>query len=292
MTPGEQEKMIVEIERDLERLHALYNQYFMGIEKTEPAIPRKNLDRKIYVMRREQILNTALRFRLQMQIQKYNTQSTYWNRVCRQIENGTYQRHVMLAKRRVEARHGARAAATGGLEDALLLQEEMSSAVAHVIEMDDFGLGLDDPFAAEPAPLTPPAPVSSGSAAGGIGAIDDPFADELEVKNVTAPKAPHRAKPPPTARASSHEGEGPGQRIPGPAATKAGELPLEKAQLVYKKYLVARKRCNEPVDNLSFEKVAKSLQKSYSNGGSHVDFKVVIRNGKAVIKTVKNSDNS
>ena len=290
MTPDEQERMIVEIERDLERLHALYNQYFMGIEKTEPAIPRKNLDRKIYTMRREQILNTALRFRFQMQIQKYNTQSTYWNRVCKQIENGTYQRQIMLAKRRVEARHGARVAATGRGDNALLFSGE-TSAVAHIIAMDSFDIDLDEPFGVSHSSMTPPASAVPGSEMGTINTIDDPFADELGAKSA-APVASRRANSPALLRSGSPKGEGEGKPIPGPVPAKPGQLPPEMAKAVYKKYIVARKRCNEPVDSLSFEKVAKSLQKSYSSAGSHVDFKVVIRNGKAVIKTVKSKDNS
>src|SRR5688572_26499573 len=70
----------------------------MGIEKMEPHVPRKDVDRRIQQIRREQIRTTALRFRFHMTLQRYNTYQTYWIRICRQIEEGTYKRHVLQAK--------------------------------------------------------------------------------------------------------------------------------------------------------------------------------------------------
>jgi hypothetical protein len=91
-----------ELETRLERLRALYEQYFMGIEKIEPAIARKDVDRRIYVLRREKIRNTAKRFKLQTIIQRYNTFQQYWQRICREIENGTYKRHLLRAQKNGE----------------------------------------------------------------------------------------------------------------------------------------------------------------------------------------------
>src|SRR5450432_2463956 len=71
----------------------------MGIERIEPAIPRKDIDRRIYVLRREKIRNTAKRFKLQTIISRYNTFQQYWQRICREIEAGTYKRHVIRAER-------------------------------------------------------------------------------------------------------------------------------------------------------------------------------------------------
>jgi hypothetical protein len=88
-----------ELETRLERLRSLYEQYFMGIEKIEPQIARKDVDRRIYVLRREKIRNTAKRFKLQTIIQRYNTFQQYWMRICREIENGTYKRHLLKAQK-------------------------------------------------------------------------------------------------------------------------------------------------------------------------------------------------
>ena len=59
-----------ELETRLERLRALYEQYFLGFEKIEPTVARKDVDRRIYVLRREKIRNTGKRFKLQTIIQR------------------------------------------------------------------------------------------------------------------------------------------------------------------------------------------------------------------------------
>ncbi|HEX3776226.1 MAG TPA: MXAN_5187 C-terminal domain-containing protein [Polyangiaceae bacterium] len=99
MENAELDVALEELETRLERLRALYEQYFMGIERIEPQIPRKDVDRRIYVLRREKIRNTAKRFKLQTIISRYNTFQQYWQRICREIENGTYKRHVIRAER-------------------------------------------------------------------------------------------------------------------------------------------------------------------------------------------------
>lgn len=98
---------INEIEDRLERVRSLYEQYFCGIEKVEPQVPRKDLERRIAIMRKEQIRNTAMRFKFQTLIQRYNTMQQHWGRILREIENGTYKRDL------------ARAAARFGVDDAL-----------------------------------------------------------------------------------------------------------------------------------------------------------------------------
>jgi hypothetical protein len=90
-----------ELETRLERLRALYEQYFLGFEKIEPAVARKDVDRRIYVLRREKIRNTGKRFKLQTIIQRYNTFQQYWQRICREIENGTYKRHLLRAEKQL-----------------------------------------------------------------------------------------------------------------------------------------------------------------------------------------------
>jgi hypothetical protein len=96
----ELESLIGDVEVAIDRLRSLYDQYFMGIERIEPGVARKDVDRKIYVLRREQIRNTALRFRFQMVLQRYNTFQSHWQRICREIENGTYKRHLLRAEQR------------------------------------------------------------------------------------------------------------------------------------------------------------------------------------------------
>jgi hypothetical protein len=92
-----------ELESKLERLRVLYDQFFVGIEKIPPNVLQKDVDRRIWVLRREKIRNTGIRFKFQTIIQRYNTFSSYWVRILREIENGTYKRDVLRAKRRFGA---------------------------------------------------------------------------------------------------------------------------------------------------------------------------------------------
>lgn len=99
MDSAELDNALAELETRVERLRALYEQYFLGIERLEPAVPRKDVDRRIWQLRREKIRNTAKRFKLQTIIQRYNTLQMYWQRICREIDRGTYRRHVLRAER-------------------------------------------------------------------------------------------------------------------------------------------------------------------------------------------------
>lgn len=100
MDANEIATLVGELEDRVERLRALYDQYFMGIERLEPLILRKEVDRRIWQLRREPIRNTALRFKLQTVVQRYNTHQQHWQRICREIENGTYFRDVSRAAAR------------------------------------------------------------------------------------------------------------------------------------------------------------------------------------------------
>lgn len=104
MDTSEAEKELSELETRIERLRALYEQYFLGLEKLEPLIARKDVDRRIWVLRREQLRNTGLRFKFQMLIQRYNSFQQYWGRILREIENGTYRRDVVRAAKRFGAK--------------------------------------------------------------------------------------------------------------------------------------------------------------------------------------------
>jgi hypothetical protein len=95
------EAWIGDLEIRLERLRALYDQYFMGIEKLEPTVARTEVDKRIDAIRREPIRNTALKFRFQTLVARYQTYQQLWGRICRQIEEGTYRRDVVRAKTRL-----------------------------------------------------------------------------------------------------------------------------------------------------------------------------------------------
>lgn len=94
------EQDLNELENRLERLRVLYEQYFMGLEKREPGVARKDVERRMQMLRKVRFPSTAVRFRFQTTVQRYNTLQQYWSRVCREIEAGTYRRHVLRAEKR------------------------------------------------------------------------------------------------------------------------------------------------------------------------------------------------
>jgi hypothetical protein len=94
------EATLADAEVRLRRLRTLYDQWFHGLERSEPQVQRAEIDKKIADMRRAQPRNTALRFRFNQLVQRYTTYNTYWQRITRQIEEGTYKRDVLRAKRR------------------------------------------------------------------------------------------------------------------------------------------------------------------------------------------------
>lgn len=93
-----------ELERKLERLRALYESYFMGVERAAPSTARRELNRLMLEGQQSSISNAGLRFRFQSLMQKWVLYTTYWNRVLREIEAGTYRRDVARARRHMAAK--------------------------------------------------------------------------------------------------------------------------------------------------------------------------------------------
>jgi len=130
------EELVAELETRVDRLRSLYEQYFMGIEKMEPLVPKKDVERRFQTMRKEQIRNTALRFRFHMVLQKYNTYQSYWMRIMRQIEDGTYKRDVMRARANLADRRSTRPPPP--------VEEKVdTAAVTRQVSFSDFPVDVD-----------------------------------------------------------------------------------------------------------------------------------------------------
>jgi hypothetical protein len=163
----ELDNALEELETRLERLRALYEQYFLGFEKIEPSVPRKDVDRRIYLLRREKIRNTGRRFKLQTLIQRYNTFQQYWQRVCREIENGTYRRHLLRAERLMNPDKQLTIATKRRFGKALALEQQAAAEASGATADAEQELPSDDlEPASEPGTLRParpplsPAPLS------------------------------------------------------------------------------------------------------------------------------------
>lgn len=147
----------------LARLRSLYEQWFAGIERIEPGVARKDLERMLEILKREQPRNTALRFRLQQLVARYGTYGLYWTRIAKQIEDGTYRRDLQRLKARQARKDEAR-------EEAMELDVEVDTGIDTDLDFDSFGdsdldailgaLTSAPPPQAEPKSFSRPAPVA------------------------------------------------------------------------------------------------------------------------------------
>jgi hypothetical protein len=354
MEVSEFERTLDDCEVRLDRLRALYEQYFQGLERLEPLIPKKELHRRVQLLRGNIPRNTRLRFRFQQLVSKYTTYQSYWMRVARQIEEGTYRRDIMKARRkREEAREARNAAATkksaaDGISievdlDSMDLEAEVAAASADAEAAVDRMFEKDDVLAAidnlGPRSKAPPGGESGKSSLSPFAArpltpllTSPPRADKAERSQFADPPSKTFAKPaPPGAPGTAKQpkvpapgaatgtqrkppapsGRTPAYRPPSPGASAAPRRPAvvkrrpssppgakvvggpddEGMRRVYNRYVEARKRNNERVDNLRFESVKKSIQKQLpklrqKHKGKKIDFEVVIRNGKVGLKPV------
>jgi hypothetical protein len=293
------EKLIGELEIAVDRLRSLYDQYFLGIEKLEPGVPRKDVDRRIHAIRKEQIRNTALRFRFQVVLQRYNTYQTHWQRICREIENGTYKRHLVRAQRRFGSSRPAprRSVPPPALDPGkeANLPRDLAVQAAGIDEDFAQAMGIDIEIEQEPLVARPPPPPAKGGP-------PPVLADR------TAPAVPRPAPPvwKKVAPAPAPAVERPAAQVPrplvpprpGPPAppaaastpTGGGDLPDERLRALYAEYVGAKRRQNESTAAITYQAVAKSLRESgdklRKKHGKPVDFEVVVKDGKAVLRPV------
>ncbi len=292
MTPKEFEIMLSNAEIQLSRIKHLYEQWFQGIERIEPQIPRKQFDRALHALRKEQPRNTAIRFRFQTLIQRYTTLQTYWRRIGRQIEEGTYRRDLLRARRRREAGRAER-------------EQEMVRRSSVPVELDpNADVNLDELIAdaSERIDELKRAPIVAAKAAAA-----DTEETATTLQNIRAqrarPPAPQKTQAPaarfskPKSRRPAGTKETPNtgssanRRAPPEIAARSKGPGDARMRQIYESYVEAKRSNNERVDKIDYERVAKSLKKMVpvldrKHKGKRIDFKVVVKDGKVGIKPV------
>ncbi|HET9988175.1 MAG TPA: MXAN_5187 C-terminal domain-containing protein, partial [Kofleriaceae bacterium] len=88
------EELLDTVDKTLDRLKTLYEQYFLGIQKQAPTFIHNDIERKLRDLAQMQLRNTGLRYRLATLQQKFGSYNSYWRRTLREIENGTYARQL------------------------------------------------------------------------------------------------------------------------------------------------------------------------------------------------------
>lgn len=207
-------EQVAELEERLEKVRVDFEKYFLGIDKRPPLDARADVQRTLRLMQNKRIQQTVVRFQFQGLIGRFNVLDSYWTRILRQIEEGTYARDLFKAKLKQSPPLGA---------EALKAAESQKAAEA-----------LKAAEAQKVADAQKAAP---------------------------RPGAPHEL------------------------------VSEDRLQRVYQDFIDARRFCGEPVEGLAYERIRDKLlaeapkiaEKTHS---SRVDFQVVIRDGRAVLKAV------
>lgn len=267
------ELTLKDAETRLRRLRALYDQWFTGVERLEPRVQRDDLDRVMARLKAMPPRNTGLRFRLNQLSQQLTTYTTYWKRITRQIEEGTYQRDVLRARRRRD-------------EPSVPVPEPTAGEAAEALGIDvEVELGSippprpsAPPVGASIAPLTTfrPGEITPLAQPEGVAAPRAKSVHPPALDGVTRSRPKKSSRPPP---------------VPHPEASAGDGVPDAQMRALYDRYVRARQDNAERTDNVSLESLTKSVSQllpklKAKHPGKRVGFAVVVRDGKVALKPV------
>ena len=85
------------LEIKLNQLKLDYEKYFIGTRPTEPGQLRSEIQKSIIKWSNTRLTNSAIRFKFNSLNGRYQAFKRQWDGVLRQIEAGTYKRHVFKA---------------------------------------------------------------------------------------------------------------------------------------------------------------------------------------------------
>ena len=97
------EEELQALERKLSQLKLDYEHYFLGRQPREPMNLRADVQKQFARLAGEPIRNTALRFRFNSLNGRFQALKRQWEVTLREIEAGTYKRHVFKANLRQAA---------------------------------------------------------------------------------------------------------------------------------------------------------------------------------------------
>lgn len=239
-----------QVEKDMNELKAQYELYFMGVERTEPIPARDKIRSQLRRFKelQSQINNTAVKFKFQMLQARLVSLETYWGRVTRQKEEGTYKRDVDKVKRK----------------EAELAQKAAKEALAK---------GQDPRAAAAAARSGTAVPSATAGAAGSAPGQPSQPARAPHLAATTGPLAPALGAAParPAAARANDLDDGSLRQLYQTYVT-AKRRCGEQVDLKF----------DEMASSLR-KQVPKLME---STGAKSIEFKVVIKGGHAVLKAV------
>ena len=313
------EIQLKDLEKSLDRLRSLYEQWFQGIERVPPSRQHERFDRQLRELRRNQPRNTALRFRFQTLFQRYTVLKTHWSRIARQIEEGTYRRVLQRAQRRRTPRKERIELAKNAIEvdidlDSIDFDAEIASALDAISttstpEQSSTSTSSDSAKKTNAAKVSAtfgrPKDERKRPPLQSIQKHDQKEEKKTAIRSQAAPTAsrtkmaPKGPPPPPKpisgARSSPKPPPPPRVRASKPkkkepVRSKTSEAVGEREmRAIYDRYIQARKQNNERTDNVKFDTLRKQISKMVpklreKHKGKKIDFEVVVKNGRVGLK--------
>jgi hypothetical protein len=169
------------VEAELAALKVVYEHYFLGLERKPPAREHDALKKRVDKLKSSFVRNTAAKFRVQAMHNKFLSYERMWMRTLQEIENGTFKRDRVKAKKRLQQPSSAdKSRASGPIE---LPEEDIPT---------DFD--LDEVTVTDLRPLSPPIAAAPPVAASGPtpfrGAPAVPAVPAVAPRVPTAPSMP------------------------------------------------------------------------------------------------------
>ena len=266
-----------ELDAALEALKVRYEQYFLGLHRLPPSEEHALVRSGILRLRSSPGRNTAVRFRAQSIHNRLLTYERMWQRTCREIEEGTYRRDLAKVRRKTGATSAVPAVPRRAADDFEVDEAPEDSAPTGTTARTPG----DETVSASRSDSTVR---KSGTAEGTAPADRGASAASGEMQRPSAEAAPNAVGGRPSSGVSA-------ARTANTQSNNATGMSEERMRALYEAYIGAKRRCKESTEGLTFDAVSSALKRQVpelmlKHNASGVDFKVVIKDGKAVLKAL------
>lgn len=253
--PGE---LIDDVEKKIERVRILYSLYFQGVEKLEPALPRAEIQRLMRDLRKLNLKSTQ-RFRFHNLLSRFSILEEQWSRTVRKIEEGRFRPHLF----RLQLHEHGQVGPSSSLKS-------VASALGAFSPRSTAGAGGGK----RRSDLSE----ATGESAAFVGAN---LRGALTLLKPGGGDDAASSAPKPTGA----------QGVYAPASRSSRAPDENRLREIFDDYVAARRQTGEEIAGVTFDAIRSAVLTqvpaiSEKTPCDQVDFKVVIRAGKAVLKAV------
>lgn len=317
LTPEAIEAELELLSKKLDRLRVLYEQFFIGVEKMAPYTLQKDVVIAFHRLGQERIRSAASKFKYQSLVQKFSSYKAYWARTQREIEEGTYKRHVQRVQRREQVRVQQGELSAHDLAELRVIRDTLGDDAANEAEAKRRAeLQLEAPssagtpaFAAggtmapnddrdpkEAPTYSAPAPTFSDEGKAALDFMREAFGEEAARMPKAAPPEALRGMSAEEVARKAEALKALRARLGGTGRPAVGapirQTPEEiRDRQVYEKWVAAKRSVGDTAGLVSFDSLRQSMAKQAEalrekHPGKEVGFDVVVKDGKAYLKPV------